>query len=58
MKKKMTLAEFRSAGGKARAKSLSPARRSEIARMAGKNRWKNKSKKSEKIACKDVKFVQ
>jgi hypothetical protein len=28
-------------GGKARAKALTPAQRSEIARKAGKNRWKN-----------------
>lgn len=28
-------------GGKARAEKLSPERRSEIARMAGKQRWKN-----------------
>ena len=32
-----------SKGGKARAKSLSAARRSEIARKAGKNRWKKKA---------------
>jgi hypothetical protein len=31
-----------SKGGKARAKSLSAERRSEIARKAGKNRWKNR----------------
>ena len=29
-------------GGKARAESLSPERRSEIARRGGKNRWKNR----------------
>jgi hypothetical protein len=34
-----------SKGGKARAKSLSAERRSEIARKAGKNRWKRKTTK-------------
>jgi len=29
-------------GGKARAKALTPEQRSEIARKAGKNRWKNR----------------
>lgn len=32
-------------GGIARAKKLSPARRSEIARKAAETRWKSKSKK-------------
>jgi hypothetical protein len=30
-------------GGKARAKALTPEQRSEIARNAGKNRWKNRA---------------
>ena len=30
-------------GGKARAASLTPERRTEIARLAGKNRWKNRT---------------
>ena len=32
-----------SKGGKARAKKLSAERRQEIARLGGKNRWKNKA---------------
>jgi len=36
--------DFASAGGKARAKKLSPARRSEIARIAGSQAWKSKKK--------------
>jgi hypothetical protein len=32
-------------GGKARAKALTPEQRSEIARKAGKNRWKNRISK-------------
>ena len=35
-----TLDEFRSLGGKARAKALSKARRSEIARDAADARWR------------------
>lgn len=40
MNSKMTLAEFQSKGGKARAKKLSKKRRIEIARMGGKARKK------------------
>jgi len=36
-------AEGGKVGGKARAKSLSPAKRKEIAQKAAKTRWKNKA---------------
>jgi general stress protein YciG len=42
MKRAMTLAELRSAGGKARAKKLTKKRRSEIARMGGKAKASNR----------------
>lgn len=49
MKKPLTLAEFASLGGLARAKKLSAARRSEIARNAGKAKGKaGKAKKAGK----------
>ena len=37
--KQLTLAEFASMGGKARAKKLTPERRKEIASNAAKARW-------------------
>jgi hypothetical protein len=45
------LREIGSKGGKARSKSLSPARRSAIARKAAKAKWrKHKATKQEKLA--------
>ena len=38
----MTLKQFQSAGGKARAKKLSKKRRVEIARSGARARWKKK----------------
>ncbi len=42
MKKELTVSEMARLGGKARAKSLSPARRKEIAQKAIKTRWAKK----------------
>ncbi len=47
MPKNPAAQELGKLGGKARAKSLSPARRAEIASKAGKARWA-KTKKSQK----------
>ena len=47
--KKMTIAEFASMGGKARARKLSAARRSEIARKAVLVRWRRKREDHEKL---------
>ena len=44
MANKMTLQEFRSLGGKARAKSLSKKRRREIATKGSESRWDKKAK--------------
>ena len=41
----MTLQEFRSAGGKARAKKLTKAQRSSAASKASKARWSKKASK-------------
>jgi hypothetical protein len=46
-KREMTISEMAKLGGKARARSLSPARRKEIAEKAIKTRWA-KSKKQKK----------
>jgi hypothetical protein len=39
MKKQLTITEFASLGGKARAKKLTKERRKEIARMGAIKRW-------------------
>lgn len=41
----MTVQQMASLGGMARAKSLTPERRREIARKAAKARWKGKKRK-------------